>query len=211
MGRLGASLDGAELRPFLSLGNTTLDGSRLFDWAGAGVEVAKRFSPQLDVRLRTRGRQLRFAGNDARPYADRRGWRQDSELRVGFAPDGQGRVEAALYGERAWARQDFRSYREVGIDLLYARGVTLAEPLPGPLTLYLGGGISRARYDGADDNVDERRPREEWTAQARLGASLALGRGVSLVSELATREVRGNVALYEYRDHAALVGLQLDF
>lgn len=209
LGRLGR--DGATLRPLVSLGYATLDDAYYLARYGVGLEVQQRLAPTVLGTLRGRLREHSFTETDRRAYGDRSGRRDDLSLTVTWAPASCCQLDAFGYAEHAEARENFRGYTELGLGLTYAHRLELGAAAVGPLTLYGGLGLARARYDARDPVIEADTRRIDRTVDARAGALLDIAAAVALTAEVQHRRVASRIGIYEFDNTASLVGLQVRF
>ena len=192
--------DRGSLSGGLRLGRRWLGGEpdhrSLGPWARAGWRLSA--STRLDLELSALDRT-----HDTRRYLD--GWRIAVRPRLRHAPDARTLIEAEPEIEIARARTEHNASRRFGF------GATVSRAFEGGLTVSVSPAVHFQRHDG----------RHPLFARRRLDRGLRVGvRALHRSFQLAGfapyigysfERTGSNIALYEYRNHGAILGVTRSF
>jgi hypothetical protein len=184
------------IRPFASVGASTLDGDDYFDQAGGGFVFNGSWSAATLTQLRVASEDKDFDDTPSRLLSDRSGAYLNSQLRQVWQA-GNVQWMLGLLNVQADADTDYQSYTAwggvAGVRWFFANGSAMR-----PWRLHANVSFSQSDYDAADISVNPDIVRDDKRFTATGGLEVGIYRWLSVALDAGYTKNDSNLPNYEY-------------
>lgn len=201
------------IRPYLSAGTTKLDGDDYKDGLGAGINIRKPLALRTLGEINLEVEDQDYHNSESRPNAAlRSGTYSTLTGRVIHQISPRTRFAANILAGQRTSDEDFESLSEVGAGLSLRRAYSFSENIQSrPWSTTFSLNLKQTDYDEADTGNGINEAREERRTSAGISTDIPLADSLSMIFAVSYTENDSNVALYDYDNWGASLGVSYGF